>query len=276
MLRLKQIFRDTKCAVIGMIHAGALPGTPLYCGDIQKVLDDACREAECYASSHVDGVMIENMNDIPYVQAKHLGPEITATMTQICCKVRQILQPTPCGVQVLAGGNREAVAVAHAAGLQFVRAEGFVFSHVADEGFTDASAGVLFRYRRNIGANNVLVFTDIKKKHSSHAITSDVGIEDTARSAEFFCSDGVIITGTATGQPAELSELSAVKKVCTGPVLVGSGVTIENVTDYLQADAVIVGTHFKHGGKWQNQVDGNRVKLFMNKMCEARLMAEKI
>jgi predicted TIM-barrel enzyme len=67
--------------------------------------------------------------------------------------------------QVLAGGNKEALSVALAAGLQFIRAEGFVFSHVADEGFTDAMAGSLLRYRTNIRADSILIFTDIKKKH---------------------------------------------------------------------------------------------------------------
>jgi predicted TIM-barrel enzyme len=55
--------------------------------------------------------------------------------------------------------------VAQACGLQFIRAEGFVFSHVADEGFTDATAGPLLRYRASIRADNILIFTDIKKKH---------------------------------------------------------------------------------------------------------------
>ena len=64
-----------------------------------------------------------------------------------------------------AGANREALAVAKAAGADFVRVEGFVFSHVGDEGWMDSCAGDLLRYRRNIGADNVLVFTDIKKKH---------------------------------------------------------------------------------------------------------------
>ena len=49
--------------------------------------------------------------------------------------------------------------------LQFIRAEGFVFAHVADEGLMNACAGELMRYRKQIEAENVLVFTDIKKKH---------------------------------------------------------------------------------------------------------------
>ena len=63
------------------------------------------------------------------------------------------------------GANKEALAVAHVSGANFIRAEGYVFSHVADEGWMDACAGELLRYRKSIGAENVLVFTDVKKKH---------------------------------------------------------------------------------------------------------------
>ena len=49
--------------------------------------------------------------------------------------------------------------------LNFIRAEGFVFSHVGDEGLINSCAAELIRYRKHIGANNVLIFTDIKKKH---------------------------------------------------------------------------------------------------------------
>lgn len=43
---------------------------------------------------------------------------------------------------------------------------------------------------------------------SSHAITQDVNLIETARAATFFMSDAVIITGTATGQPAEPNDVN--------------------------------------------------------------------
>ena len=101
-------------------------------------------------------------------------------------------------MQVLAGANIEAMAVAQAAGLDFIRAEGFAFAHVADEGFIQSSAAELLRYRRHIGAENVQVWTDIKKKHSSHAITADVDIGETAHAVEFMRGDAVIVTGMVT------------------------------------------------------------------------------
>ena len=51
-------------------------------------------------------------------------------------------------------------------GYDLIRAEGFVFGHVADEGWIDGCAGPLLRYRKMIGADRVAVLADIKKKHS--------------------------------------------------------------------------------------------------------------
>ena len=54
------------------------------------------------------------------------------------------------------------------------------------------------------------------------------------------------------------------------PVLVGSGVTVENVDEYMSADALIVGSHFKENGDWQRGVDPSRVKSFMNRVFNLR------
>lgn len=105
------------------------------------------------------------MHDIPYLQSSQVGPEVTSVMSVVCHEVKRIFSHAPVGVQVLAGANKEALAVAKAAGLQFIRAEGFVFSHVADEGLMNACAGELMRFRKHISADDVMVFTDVKKKH---------------------------------------------------------------------------------------------------------------
>src|SRR5260370_28650392 len=108
----------------------------------------------------------------------------------------------PLGIQVLAGANSWAVAIAHACSASFVRVEGFVFAHVADEGLVESGAGSLLRYRRVIGAGNVRIFADIEKKHSAHAITGDVDIVETAKAAEFFPAGSVIVSGVLTGPTA--------------------------------------------------------------------------
>ncbi|XP_019868826.1 uncharacterized protein F13E9.13, mitochondrial isoform X2 [Aethina tumida] len=218
-------------------------------------------------NSFEDGILIENMHDIPYIQAKYLGPEITATMSRICTELRKIIPPTvPCGLQVLAAGNKEALAIAKATSLDFIRCEGFVFDHIADEGYTEANAGLILRYRKQIDADKILIFADIKKKHSSHAVTSDISLVDTAKAAEFFLADGLIITGNATGDPANANDLKLIKETSKLPVIIGSGVTIDNLSDYLVADALIIGSHFKQNGDWMNVLDGERINNFMNKI----------
>lgn len=49
------------------------------------------------------------------------------------------------------------------------------------------------------------------------------------------------------------------------PVLIGSGVTHDNMERYLDANGMIIGSHFKEGGHWANGVDPERVKRFMGK-----------
>lgn len=98
-----------------------------------------------------------------------------------------------------------------------------------------------------------------------------MSLVDTAKAAEFFLSDGVIITGSATGEPANHHEMLEVKKSVDLPVLVGSGVTSENVQQYIQASALIIGSHFKEGGHWTGPVDMSRVKSFMAKVERLRV-----
>ncbi|XP_071424018.1 uncharacterized protein F13E9.13, mitochondrial-like isoform X2 [Pithys albifrons albifrons] len=187
-----------------------------------------------------DGLIIENMHDVPYTLCP--GPEVTAALAVVGAAVRQSCPRLALGVQVLSAANRPALAVALAAGLDFIRAEGFVFSHVADEGIINACAGDLLRYRKQIGAENIQIFADIKKKHSAHALTADVSVAQTAEAAQLFLADGVVLTGTATGLPTDPRELQEVKHAVKIPVLIGSGVTLENVRNYLDASALIIGS----------------------------------
>nr|XP_046250674.1 uncharacterized protein F13E9.13, mitochondrial isoform X1 [Scatophagus argus] len=262
-MKFLDLFGRLKSVVIGMIHVKALPGTPLGCMKMSQITEEACREAAIYRDAGIDGVIIENMHDIPY--SFSVGPEVVACMTAVCSAVRSICPSLPLGVQILSSANQQALAVALASDLDFIRAEGFVFSHVADEGLLNACAGDLLRYRKQIGAEHVQIFTDIKKKHSSHALTADMSIEETARAAEFFLSDGVIITGAATGVQADPQELREVSQSVRIPVLIGSGVTHDNIERYLDANGMIIGSHFKEGGHWANAVDPQQVKRFMRK-----------
>ena len=250
-----------------MVHVQALPGTPKNKYSLDEICNIAVAEAVQYEKAGLDAVMIENMHDVPYLKGA-VGPEITAAMAVVAKAIRNAVA-LPLGIQILAGANKEALAVAKAANFQFIRAEGFVFGHVADEGYIDACAGELMRYRKAIGADDIAVFTDIKKKHSSHAITSDVDIAETAHAAEFFLSDGVIITGSSTGKAVYLHELKCLKDKIHIPVFIGSGITADNIHEYWDyASAFIVGSYFKEDGYWANPIFEKRLNEFVKRVKE--------
>ena len=245
-----------------MLHAGALPGTPSSGLSLAELEEQVLREAKIFCSAGVHGLMLENMHDTPYLRGS-VGPEIVASLAILARAVKDASK-RPCGIQILAGANREAMAVAHAAGLDFIRVEGFAFAHVADEGIIESSAAELLRYRRAIGAERVQVWADVKKKHSSHAITADVGIGETAHAVEFMRGDAVIVTGTVTGDAPQRADVLAVKKKTRLPVYLGSGVTAKNLKSFFgAADGFIVGSEFKTGGHWSRAVEAKRVEQFM-------------
>ena len=186
-----------------------------------------------------------------------MSARIVAALAVVGLEVQRAAR-LPLGIQVLAGANHAAMAVALACGASFVRVEGFVFAHVADEGLIESSAGRLLRYRRAIGADRIRVFADIKKKHSAHALTADVSLVETAKAAEFFLVDGVIVSGIATGR--------AGRRV-RGPIgCESSGRAYARRfrrhpwqrPRLCRADALIVGSSIKQTGVWSGPIDEER------------------
>jgi uncharacterized protein len=261
---MTSLFPNSK-PVIGVIHVGALPGTPRGKSSVAELVQQARKEARIYRECGVDGIIIENMHDVPYLKGA-VGAEIVAAMAIIGSEVKSECRLTV-GVQILAGANIEAMAVAHAARLDFIRAEGYAYAHVADEGIIEASAAKLLRYRKIIGAERVQVWADVKKKHSAHAITADVSLGQTAETVEFMGADCVIVTGSVTGEAPKVDDVQEAKTHCHLPVFLGSGISEENIEQfYDEADGFIIGTAFKVDGRWSNTVDPNRVTQFVHKL----------
>lgn len=265
---MKNLFGQEKVA-IGMIHVLPLPGSPMYDGDMDKIIQQAIKEAKIYADSGIDSIIVENMHDSPYL-AGEVYDETARTMIKICESVKDVFK-RPIGIQILDSANIQAIDVAKKAGLDFIRAGGFVFGYMANSGYIKASAGELLRHRKKIGAENIKIFADVKKKHAAHAITADVDIVQTALEAEHCRADGVIVTGKFTGLESDVKEVKDVKKAVNIPVLIGSGITTENIDKYIDyADGFIVGSYFKENGKWYNTVNSDKVNQFVKKFESVR------
>ena len=256
------VLKAGRCALIGMVHLQALPGSPGWGGSMEAVLGAALRDAERLLGGGCDALMLENMGDLPFL-AGRVEPETVAAAARVTSRVVALGAPT--GIQLLAGANREALGVALACGCGFVRAEAFAYAHVADEGLLEASAGPLLRARAALGAakgpRRVEVWADVQKKHAAHALTRDLSLEELARGNAFCGADALIVTGSRTGSSTSLQDLSQSARAGL-PVIVGSGVTPADAADLARAGAqgLIVGTWLKEQGDWRRPVDEARVR----------------
>lgn len=256
--------------MLAMVHVRALPGTPRSTLSLDEIVETALRETATLVALGCEGVIIENMHDTPYVN--DVGPEIVASMARVGCAIRAAHPDVFLGVQILSGSNVGALSVALACGAQCIRAENFVFAHVADEGLMPtASAGHLLRERRRLGATDIAILADIKKKHASHALTSDISLTEAARGAAFFGADGLVVTGTHTGEPTSVEDLRKVRDASSLPLLVGSGATPESSGALLEhADALIVGSYLKRDGIWSSELDEQRIASMAESVRSAR------
>jgi membrane complex biogenesis BtpA family protein len=257
--------------VIGVVHSRPLPGSPAYDGEaMEDIIGFALAEAERYRAGGVDGLIVENHGDIPFARPERLGPETAACMAVMTRAVRQA-SACPVGVNVLANGALQALAVAKAAGAAFVRVNQWANAYVANEGIIEGPAGDAARYRSWLHAREVKIFADVHVKHGAHAIVADRSVVEMARDAEFFDADVAIATGQRTGDAASMEELRAVAEGTALPVLVGSGVDADNVGEILSvADGVIVASSLKVDGVWWNPVDPDRLRAFMQAVRRAR------
>jgi membrane complex biogenesis BtpA family protein len=248
------MFSTQRPLLVGMVHLEALPGSPGWKGSMADVLAAAQRDAERLAAGGCDVLLVENMGDLPWLRGS-VAPWTVAAMTLAVEKVVALGLPT--GLQMLAAANQQALGIAVATGASFIRAEGFAWAHVADEGWIDACAGPLLRDRAALGAE-VAVWADVQKKHSAHAVTADVSLADLAHGTAFAGADVLIATGSSTGRATSPDDLAAMREGGV-PVAIGSGVTPHLIPDLRDANAFIVGSWLKENGDWRAPVDVERV-----------------
>jgi membrane complex biogenesis BtpA family protein len=252
-----------------MIAVPPLPGTPRYAGSSRAAINSVLADLDQYADAGADPLVLENSHDIPYIKPP-LDPQAITLMKRIAKEVRKRFDG-PIGIQLLEAANESALEIACEADLDFLRVEAYVFAHIGGAGLIEGCAGRLLRKRAALGCHHVKVFSDVNKKHCSHALTGDLDITDIVKQAEFFLVDGIIVTGPRTGESPELRELKRVKGSANVPVLIGSGMTSQNISSYMPwADGFIVGSTLREDGEFLGALDSQRLRAFVSAFHEAR------
>jgi uncharacterized protein len=257
---LNRIFK-TPNPIIGVIHLLPLPTAARWGGNFRAVLDRAEQEAAALAAGGVDGIIVENFFDAPFVKDQ-VDPAVVSAMTMVVQRIQNLVT-LPIGLNVLRNDARSALAIATATQAQFIRVNVLTGVMATDQGLIEGQANAVLRYRRELGSD-VKIFADVLVKHARPLGTPNLttAVQETIDRG---LADAVILSGWATGDPPIHGDLELAKAAAGDtPVLIGSGATWENVDALMTfADGVIVSSSLKRQGDINNTIDPIRVSRFV-------------
>lgn len=118
--------------VIGVIHLLALPGAPLYDGNIAKVYDQALKEVKIFKNNGVNGIIIENFRDKPFFPDR-LPAETIAALAAIGREVKNNVS-MPVGINALRNDAESSMAIAVAIQADFIRVNVHMNAVVSEQG----------------------------------------------------------------------------------------------------------------------------------------------
>ena len=252
--RAARLFARPK-PVIAVLHAGPSPGVP-GATDVRSAVDRVVAEARMLIDLGVDGLLVENAHDVPAVAEADLGHEVVAYLTRVAAAVKRHARRLPVGVRVVEGSGRVALAVAHGAGCDFVRAAGWA----ADP----AAAGRFHRYAHQIGAAALPVFADIRPTDAGSAAAL-------AEAVERARPDAIVVLGPHVGETPGDDVVAAAAAAAHLPTFCGGGFHAGNLSAVLnRADGFFVGGGLKENGRWQAPVCEERVHALIGAVEYAR------
>lgn len=255
--------------IIGMLHVPPLPGSPNYQGRWNDIAPFVLQDAESLFKGGVNGLIIENYGDIPFFP--DLVPPETVSHLAVLARAVKNKVKLPLGINVLRNDAIAALAIAKAAGADFIRVNILTGARLTDQGIVQGKAHEVMRYRKKIGSERTKIFADIAVKYSTALSerTLEAEVEETLHRSG---ADGLIVSGEATGKPVDLERLKKVKKMSPSlPVWIGSGVSIDNIDALsLFADGFIVGSSLKRS--LEDPIEEKRVKELVERLRRGRVV----
>lgn len=267
MTWLKEVI-GTEKAIIAMCHLLPLPGDPHYDKNsgVPYVVEMARKDLLSLQAGGVDAVMFSNEFSLPYLT--EVKTETVATMARVIGELMPEIQ-IPFGVNVL-WDAKKSLDLAAATGAKFIR-EIFTGVYASDFGLWNTNIGETVRHQYRLGAEDVKLLFNIVPEAAKYLGDRDIG--SIARSTVFNNRpDALCVSGLIAGVEADSQILKHVKETVPDTVvLANTGVRIENLEEQLSvADGAVVGTTFKYDGRFENHVDIERVKQFMDKVKNFR------
>lgn len=259
---IKEVF-GTEKPIIAMCHLQAMPGDPKYDkeGGMDYVVEKARHDLLALQAGGVDAVMFSNEFSLPYLTK--VRAETVACMARVIGELKSDIC-VPFGVNCL-WDPKASLDLAVATDARFIR-EIFTGVYASDFGLWDTDCGDVVRHQHAIGAENVKLLFNIVPEAAQYL--GSRSIESIAKTTVFNCAPDVLCVSGATAGSATNPDTLKRAKEAVGenvPVFANTGCRKDTIEDILKiADGAVVGTTFKVDGKFENLVDQNRVKEFMD------------
>ena len=260
--------------IIAMLHLDALPGDPRFRREtsIQGIAAHAGADLEALQNGGVDGVLFSNEFSLPYQRTMDMVTP--AAMAYVIGALRSELR-VPFGVDAISDGGAT-LELAAAVGADFVRGT-FSGVYVGDGGLYNNDFATLMRRKAALPLDSLKMLYFINPESDRNLDLRP--LQEIAASTIFKVHpDGLCISANAAGQDVDEELIAAVKS--RNPevaVLCNTGCRPDTIIRKLcVADAAVVGTYFKQGGKLENErlenvrVDAARVRMFMDVVREFR------
>ncbi|MBV8564127.1 MAG: BtpA/SgcQ family protein [Methylobacteriaceae bacterium] len=270
MSELLSLVKAARKPVVGMVQLTALPGSCRFGGGrIDGVLEPALQEAEVLAAHSIDGLMVQNLGDLP-VDTRATFAQV-AWMTRVASELRRQFK-LPVGLNLLENDAEAMFAVASAAAADFVRIKVFIGAMMTPFGIETAQAHAAIRARKAADAEGVAIFADVHDRTGT-PIASGGFAEDLDFAVRLGGADGLVLTGKSTQQTLEYLAIAR-KALGAVPILVGGGATAANFAELASlADGVIVSSSLKDTASAFGRFDRAKVKAFMDAAGRARAPA---
>ena len=192
--------------IVGMVHLWPLPGAPGYSGyGMSTILGQAQRDAEALLEGGVDGLIVENMWDLPFYVGTDVQMEAVTAQAVAAAKIAELAE-VPVGVNVIHNGWQAELSIAVAAGLDFIRVCIHTGARLWDTGELDqGSAANLLRRRKELGAehhdfimgqNDRIALGDDDVVVADNAPHHNRLLERPVKLSEWFAHHGAVFAGS--------------------------------------------------------------------------------
>lgn len=252
------MFGNPQKTVIGMVHLAPLLTFQDHPG-LKVMLERATCDFNALQTAWFDAVLIENDDDKPSTEFANSAQ--IANFSIIAHEIAKIAK-IPIGVQVMLNDWKASIDIAKLVGATFIRIDVFVDDVYSENWDLEIKPDPkqIMDYKNSVYPE-LIILTDIQVKHKT-MLDKKKTLTQSAKEAIDAGSDGLIISGRATGEETPIEKIIEIKTTCPNfPVWVGAGINEKNIGEQLKiVDGIIVGTSIKTGDK----IDLNKAKNLIN------------